>query len=175
MVDLSPAVTFLGSAAIAIAGWIYTARRQRNLLRKQHTFNALLQTSFNEQYNDALKAVRPFTDHGKTVTKDADLSEQDKVQIRFLINHLEFIAAGIRNGDIDERLFRDTERGTVLRLYASFETYIYQVRSERRRDAIYEHFEWLNDRWQKNPPPVWQRCIERIRARPFYGKRRASK
>ena len=47
------------AAGLATAGWLYTARRQRTLAKKQHTFNTLLKASFNNNFQDSLRIAAP--------------------------------------------------------------------------------------------------------------------
>lgn len=161
------------SVVVVMLGWVYTARRNRRLSRKQHTFNALLNTGFNATYLDSLITVKPYTHDSKPCPKPSELSEQEYKAVRFILNHFEFISAGIRNGDIDEQLFKDAERGTVVRLFEAFQDLIYGVRQDRKRDAIYEHIEWLYNRWIKSPPPWYQCRWEAFIDRPLQGKRRS--
>ena len=139
-------------------------------MRKQHTFDALLRTTFNKEYQDALKAVREYILVGRFPDRGTDEFKEILPNCRFLLNHYEVLAAGIRNGDISEKLLEDTERGTILRLFETAEAanYIATVRDERKRKVIFEHVEWLYERWHENPPPWWQVLIEVAWGRPLY-------
>jgi hypothetical protein len=90
--------------------------------------------------------------------------------LRMVLNHYEFISAGIRNGDLDETLIRDSERGTILNLFEGSRGYIDGLRTTRRRRATFEHLEWLHKRWETNPPGFFKRCFERARGRPLKGR-----
>ena len=165
-----PYIVISTTIAVAVVGWMWNSRRQRNASRKQHTFNALLHVSFNNEYRESLVAARPYLTREKEYTGD-EPDDELQTKITFLLNHFEFIAAGIRNGDIDEGLFRDSERGTMVCAFEAFEAHIYSVRSRRGREAIYEHIEWLYERWLRNPPGRIQRFKELCLGRPVYGKR----
>lgn len=90
---------------------------------------------------------------------------------RFVLNHYEFVASGLRNGDFDERLIQDSERGTILALFEAAETFIYKVRVSRERQTAYEHLEWIYLRWKRKPPSLAQKSFETIIGRPLAGKR----
>jgi hypothetical protein len=164
----------LFAALLATVGWLYAARRQRVLSRKQHTFNALLQASFNKDFQEAQNAVRPHTRSGALPDLNEANNQKLKEQVGFLLNHYEFLAAGIRNGDIAEELLKDSERGTILRLYETAQPFIGAVRDNRKRRATFEHIEWLYDRWHAMPPPWWHSVAEMLRARPFYHAKNAA-
>ncbi len=153
-------------------GWLYAARKARSIARKQHTINVMLQANFNSDFRKALRDIAPTvrSKQGPPQTTD-EAAITLRNAYRFVMNHYEFVASGLRNGDFDELLVRDSERGTILQLYESCETYIYQIRNSRDRQTSYEHLEWLNDRWKKRPPQFIQRYVERMMSRPFQGKR----
>jgi hypothetical protein len=97
--------------------------------------------------------------------------EQLRVPLRRMLNHYEFLAAGLRNGDFDERLVKDTERSAILNLYVGCKQYIWNLRTDRDRISIYEHLEWLHARWTDPSSKPVKRLCERVMQRPFQGKR----
>ncbi len=164
-------IAILITGGLATAGWIHASRRQRGLSRKQHTFDALLTTSLDHTYQRAYGRVSSAMRHGPCPD---DLGKQPKLfhDLAMLLNFYEFMAAGLRNGDIDERLLRDSEGGFILALYRWAEAYVFGTRSRRERAAIYEHYEWLYDRWEAKPIGRMARAVEYIRLRPLYGRRK---
>jgi hypothetical protein len=102
--------------------------------------------------------------------KDAE-DDTDRNALRRVLNHYEFIATGLRNGDFDERLVRDSERAAILTLFEKSQDFIWNLRDARRRITIYENIEWLYSRWEKSPPSHMQQCAEWIVGRPFPGRR----
>ena len=170
LASIETPVAVLIGVVLATLGWLYSARRQRTVMRKQHTFDALLRTTFNKGYQDALTAVREYILAGKFPDRGTDEFKEIAPHCRFLLNHYEVLAAGIRSGDISEKLLKDTERFTIQRLFETAEasSYITSVRDERKRRVIFEHVEWLYERWHEMPPPWWQTLIEVAWARPLY-------
>lgn len=166
-------IAILLTGGLATIGWVYTNRRARLLLRKQHTFNALLTTGTNSEFRMAWESVHPFmraTLPDLSAQENADLLKN----VRYLLNHYEFLAAGIRNGDLDERLLRDSERGSIVALFKVCEAHIFGLRDRRERLTIYEHLEWLSIRWSDKKPKMPQRLLEWIIARPLTGHRQDS-
>ena len=166
------AIAALVGASLATTGWLYTARRARSLSRKQHTVNVMLQASFDADFREASSKIRPYLKAGNC--PDDDLTkENDEVREAFrrVLNHYEFVAAGLRNGDFDENLVRDSERGAILLLFRACKQLIYKIRDDRSRLSIYEHLEWLNRRWDEKPPGRIQRCFEFVAGRPIPGRR----
>lgn len=158
----------LAAAILATVGWIYTARKSRMLMRRQHTFNALLQASFDERFQTSLDNIRDHIRAG--CFPDLNLADNEtlKRDVVFLLNHYEFLAAGIRLGDISEKLLKDSERGTIISLFKTSEPFILAVKDNRKRMTTFEHIEWLYERWHEKPCTWWQILLEFIAGRPLY-------
>ncbi|WP_428687842.1 DUF4760 domain-containing protein [Roseibium sp.] len=164
-------IAILIGAGLATVGWIYTARRARMLARKQHTINVILQTNFSERFLNSRSKIAPYLK--KCECPDEIMNgenEELRAHFRDILNHYEFVSAGMRNGDFDERLLKDSEKSTYIALYKCCEPYIWSLRNNRNRMSIYEHLEWVHSRWETNKPNKFVRAIERVRDKPFYGK-----
>ncbi len=168
---MSPEIAILTAAVLATAGWLYTARRARTLARKQHTINVIFQGNINEHLRETMHDVMTMVRTGPC----PDLLAQERIESRrsfqVIANHFEFIAAGIRNGDFDERLVIDSQRATMLTFYEWARDFIWRLRDTRRRATTYEHLEWLHARWETHPPGRTQRLLEWARGYPSPGTR----
>lgn len=155
----------------AILGWYLGTKSNRSLHRRQHTFNAILQASFSKDFQDAQAFVGPYL-RDETPTPEDLLTNKNHeellIKVRFLLNHYEFLSAGVRLGDISEQLFKDSERGVLIAQYEKFENFIQGSRKSRERQAIFEHIEWMYDRWKRNPPNIAVRAVEAILGKPLY-------
>lgn len=167
---MSTATAILVVGAFATAGWLYTARRARTLARKQHTMNVLLTASFDSEFQNAMELLSPYMRTKAMPRLKIDDDSLLAQPLRKVLNHYEFVAAGIRNGDVDETLVRDSERGSILTLFERSTEYIESMRDTRRRRSIYEHLEWLHKRWEKKPPNRFQRFVEFIIGYPIKGR-----
>lgn len=169
-------VEILIAAGLATTGWLYAARRARALARKQHTVTVIMQTNSSERFLSARENMSP---HLTACKFPEDVlqgkNEELKKNFRDILNHYEFVSAGLRNGDFDEQLVRDCERGTYIALYKCCEKYVWTLRNGRQRMTIYEHLEWVHDRWSGPQLPWHIRAIELVRGRPMYGHRKNSK
>lgn len=164
----SQEATLIG-ASFATAGWLYSARKQRTLARKQHTLNVILQARSTD-FGLAQNLVRPCI-IAKNCPDFVNDDHEHKEAYRTVLNHYELIAAGIRNGDFDERMVSDAQRGTLLAVWEACEANIFKMRTARRRRTTYEHFEWLYKRWEKKRPGLLQRILEWAKGSPFGGRR----
>lgn len=151
-------VVLLGVIA-AVAGWIISAIvTMRNSIR-QHTVTTLLSSRLSETYMSQTRLVnaRYFSPSGglyrltpaevKTAHPDAQLAA-----LRYLLNYFEFIAVGIRYGDLDEKLLKNTLRGILCGVYEAAGPLVTQRRqapagSKAGKSKTFEHLEWLYTRW----------------------------
>lgn len=130
----------------------------------------MVQARFNTEFKNAEKSVSPNERKTKLDVSDPECPDRDS--LRLVLNYYEFIASGIRNGDFDEQMVKDSLRGTILNLYESCEEGIFKLRTNRRRVALYEHLEWLHRRWERKPPKLPQKLFEKVISRPVGGKRK---
>lgn len=107
----------------AMTGWLITSIVAiRNSVR-QHTMNVLLQSRLSSAYVERAEAVyaRYFHPLGLRLLTEEEVRcgapETQLPALLYLLRHLEFIAVGIRYGDLDETLLRRTLRDTVCSLY----------------------------------------------------------
>lgn len=172
MIAMQPGIAILVAAVLATVGWMFTARRNRTIARKHHTFNVLLTMSFNDVFIEAYETLAPAIKN-KKLPKSLDGRSNNDLRnaTKIILNHYEFLAAGVRNGDLDEKLLKDSERSMVVHLYEGCGEFIYAVRDNRKRQTINEHLEWLAMRWENNPPNWFQCCLEAFLGRPIQGNR----
>lgn len=130
----------------------------------------MVQARFNADFKSAEKAVSPNERKGASDISDPACDNRDN--FKTVLNYYEFLASGIRNGDFDEQMVSDSLRGTILNLFETCQEGIFKLRTNRRRAALYEHLEWLHRRWERKPPKLPQRIVERIISRPLGGKRK---
>ncbi|MBT0962178.1 DUF4760 domain-containing protein [Denitromonas iodatirespirans] len=144
----------------AILGWLLAAWVQVRNSIKQHTVNTMLQSRLSTAYQDKaakflatypslpeFKCVQPgdWLHHNVTLNEGIEAA-------RYLLNYYEFIAVGIRNGDFDEKLMRQSWRKIVVNLCVQTHVFIQYMRRETgsgtaNQPKVYEHLLWLVDRW----------------------------
>lgn len=160
------------TAFVALAGWVCSALVAIRNSVKQHTVSTLLQSRLSAVFQErGERLVDLLTDDNgdcRTLTEQhiAALSPREIASVRYLLNYYEFIAVGIRHGDLDERLLEQTIRGIVCSLVAATRLYIVLGRtrehetktgSRRRRRTpelrVYENLLWLYDKWKDEAAP----------------------
>jgi hypothetical protein len=157
------ATSWLSLVAIlaAVSGWITTSLITLHNARRQHTINVLLQSRLSQAYQQRLRdAISKYPTIKKiTKVKDGDWRDPKKWEalegIKYMLNYFEFVAIGIRQGDLDEKTLKMSLRGIVLTLTQVADAYIKYARGELKENDgqtsphSYEHVLWLKARWTK--------------------------
>lgn len=152
------------SILAAVTGWIVAAYITLRNSIKQHTINTLLQSRLSATYMQYASIINSeYFARGASpdpVSLDeiwavVDKDGQHKVYeaVNYVLNYFEFLAAGIRHGDLDRSMLAHTLRGNVIRLYEKLTPYIESTRGERVGDVVerpsqFEHVTWLYSEWK---------------------------
>lgn len=148
-----------GGVLFALLGWVVTAFVSLHNSIKQHTINVLLQsrlsTAFQERYKQLTVEFCPRPKEIRKVTLQ-DISNPEKRDalsgLQYFLNYYEFIAVGLKQGDLDEKLLKECVSGIVSRLYDISEEYIKHVRGINSKGkpedpTLYEYFIELHKKW----------------------------
>lgn len=168
--DAAPtAATITLAATVATIGWVVQYFHSRDLHRKQHTMNVLLQfrtgTEFNRNEHNILsrfpsgqfvtgddvkKLIKEVRDSSKYEIKNGQRIMPVLHSIHNVLNFYENIAFSIRKGDMDKMTIRETLRSIINAMYRKSKAVIrYYVTDEKigNRQA-YEHLRWLVHNWE---------------------------
>ena len=156
---------FLIGAFLAVTGWVATNTINTVNQRKQHTLKILFEMRHSQIYQDHIHSLqaltRTYQAYNRALTCEEIETRPDETEGRvpspeqinavdFILNHFEFIALGVRNGDLDPHFVRKSLAGQILGTYTRFEcwieTYAEATTVQGRRYATlrtYENFLWL--------------------------------
>jgi hypothetical protein len=143
-----------GAAAFALLGWLTREFFALRAIRKQHTVTVLLQSRMSTAFNDRYKAmikVYPILPNITNVA-EGDWNDGGKMEameaVKYFLNYYEFVAIGVRTGDLDEEYLYNSLAVIVPNLCSMCAAYIDHSRKTRGK-GVYEHLIWLRDRWAK--------------------------
>ena len=142
---------------LAAIGWNITSLVTLRNSVKQHTMNTLLQSRLSATYMEHVKSVNSmFTFNGKIIP--LTLTEVKKPpagvdfgSLNYMLNYFEYVAVGIRHGDLHEGLLRASLRGIVCNIYCVAKELIEERRSELgpyKKSRSYENLCWLHEKWE---------------------------
>lgn len=140
-----------GALVVALLTFLTREFLAARATRRQHTVTVLLQSRLSTAFNERLKAMDKHYPSAPSLVRfqiaDWQIADKsDAIQgLRYLLNYYEFIATGIRIGDLDEDFLFETVGGIVANLCNIGEHFISEA--QKRHASVYEHVIWLRDRW----------------------------
>ncbi|UYN96092.1 MAG: DUF4760 domain-containing protein [Enhydrobacter sp.] len=157
-------IGWLTSAFLSVRNQIEQNRILRDLSRKQHTLNVLLQMRESAEFNKHRYAyAKAFPrnssiapDHLYHLKQEAENNGQNSFDdphpydaLRYLANYFEFLAVALRANDLDESLLKKSLRGVMVNFHSRANAFIKLNQEEEQR--AYEHFchvveQWRNDK-----------------------------
>jgi len=156
------------SASFASVGWYVTNRNQQIMSRRQHTYRVFEDYRNKTEHTDSLKTVYQLA-FDENIPNHLDKARADDIKkIIYVLNHYEFIAAAIFNGDVDEGFFRSCELTTIMRLPLYCEVFIDERKEFRKQRTAYKNLIDLSTRWmdpRQRTPMV--RLYEYFMMRPY--------
>lgn len=142
---------------LAAIGWTITSLVTLRNSVKQHTMNTLLQSRLSATYMEHVKSVNGmYTSNGRIIPLTASEVRRPPMGVEFgslnyMLNYFEYVAVGIRHGDLHEGLLKASLRGIVCNIYCVAEKLIEERRAELgpyRVSRSYENLCWLHNRWK---------------------------
>ncbi|MCP3734507.1 DUF4760 domain-containing protein [Sphingomonas sp. RP10(2022)] len=143
----------IGVAAIGwgVSGWI-THRTARSKLTMDVVAARFAQPAFNDALT-AFNTIRREHHHVTSALVDhlaASPDENDRKALqglRYLLNYFEFIAVGVTEGELDERIVAQTLRGNITYVYDTTALYILDLQAKNPRTL--EHFTALRRHYRE--------------------------
>jgi hypothetical protein len=123
------------AAVLATLGWLFSSFQNEKAVRKQHSLDVLMQMRHSAEYqaHSRLRRNQPKSWRGildlKTAQEildhhfekpEGEASKSYYSTIVYFLNYFEYIAAGVRNGDLNERFVKRSLRSIIFDIYASY-------------------------------------------------------
>lgn len=156
-------IVVLLAAWLAVIGWIVTAWTSIRNSVKQHTVNTLLQSRLSLTYMERADRVNKFFGAYErahpVATRDPEqdatsgISADDEEALRYILNYFEYIAIGVRHGDLHEAMLHASLRSILTKTVFYSRDWI-----ERRvggtevfapNPYLYRNLRWLYLRWRE--------------------------
>ncbi|TCM62298.1 uncharacterized protein DUF4760 [Acinetobacter calcoaceticus] len=145
----------LGTLAVVL-GWLFNSRAQDLTSKRSHSIQTLMSSRLSEAYaNHSNYAMDVYVRLKKKNGEDYIVTPQDieectqleRNAIFYQLNYFEFISVGVRYGDLDENLIKNTLKSIMRTNYTFFEEVIKDKQS--KNPTLYEHLTALNSRWSE--------------------------
>jgi hypothetical protein len=132
--------------------------------RRRATIDLILKTNSDDTLNEAKKTVAKLSkDELSTLAvkaigsshdgkNDPTDSERDQLaEVLEVLNWYEFIAAGVREGAFDYKMFHRLMYGIICRDWKKLHVFVTQLRSSSGSKTTFQEFEWLANDYAKHP------------------------
>ncbi|QOY94845.1 DUF4760 domain-containing protein [Massilia sp. UMI-21] len=149
---------FLIGVVAGIAGWVCSSFVTMRNSIKQHTVSIYIQSRLSSPYAEISKRVNlkhfsigcvpgPIPREVFANPENAEMMHD----INMVLNYFEFIAVGLRHGDLDESMLKKIMRSMITNMCSKASLYIEFVRNKENGiggEHSFEHLLWLNERWK---------------------------
>lgn len=147
-------IIFLLSALFALWAIIHNGRMNK----RRATLDLIINEQKDIQFTEAYYKVCQLIENGQLMVdlaKELDNPHwqkgEDFVNVRFVLNRLEFIAQGIRQGVFEEQIYKDLKYTSFMKLWREVRPLIEEIRRKKGVFTHYQELEWLTSRWEKSP------------------------
>lgn len=122
------------------------------IARQRATIDLLLTQKTDESLIEAKKAVGNIHRDGGdfiSLASPAQASNADRGHILSILNNYEFIALGIREGALDESIYKRAVYSQAMRDWRAMKAFIMELRRQNKIDTLFQEFEVLARRWER--------------------------
>lgn len=138
-----------GAVFLFAVAAIYIIYHNGKLAKRRALIDLIIQQKSDEKLIEATREVYALSKAGNHISQLVD-SEKEPTILRVL-NNQEFIAVGIRTGAFDEGVYKEIQCSNVLKLWTATSGFIQEIRKIDGKNTIFQDFEHLAKRWEKNP------------------------
>lgn len=127
--------------------------KNETLARQRATVDMVLHEKKDEALIAARKKFAQLRDSGSSLTqfacKPTTDHPEENAAILMILNNYEFIAVGIREGALDEKIFMRMKKSLVIRDWKDLNGYVVEMRKNSERDKLFVEIEWLANKWDR--------------------------
>ena len=137
-----------GAILVSAVGAFIAVFAAAKTAKRRATMDMLLREQQDEQHNSLRQKFLQLRDDGNLVQWVNDPKSDQCTVIRGMLNKYELIASGVREGIIDEALYRRSILDHLVKDYDQCKPFIHEVRRITDKRSYYQEFEWLAEKWR---------------------------
>lgn len=138
-----------GAVFLSAVAAVYIIYHNGKLAKRRALIDLIIQQKSDEKLIEATREIYTLSKAGNHLSQLVD-SDKEPTILRVL-NNQEFIAVGIRKGAFDETVYKEIQCSNVLKLWTATSGFIQEVRKIDGKNTLFQDFENLAKRWEKNP------------------------
>lgn len=143
------------TTAIVVTGAtaIWSIRANGKSSRHRATIDLLLAQKTDESLIQAKKVMAALHENDEfTALACKDKNKDPKrASILVILNNYEFIALGIREGALDEKIYKRAYCSMLMRDWEAMKPFVMELRRQNNMPTLFQEFEYLAAKWKKKP------------------------
>ena len=137
-----------GALIISAIGAVLIIWSRAKSERRRATVDLILEQTTNPELRQARIFVK--RERGNLLQFLGNRDAQEYRNCMLVLNHYEFIAAALREGALDEDLFKRMQWTVVTRDWHSLCPFIFELRRRDDHPTLFQEFQWLAKKWINN-------------------------
>jgi hypothetical protein len=139
--------------AISAGGALWIVRARGTQEKRRATVDLISHQKRDEKLEAARTLMHKLHDDGeKNLAKFLLTTDSKEFQsILLVLNAYEFVAAGIRQGALDEKTYKRLRCYNLMKDWDALCGFVLEFRRIKGFKTLFQDFQWLNERWVKNP------------------------
>lgn len=122
------------------------------IARQRATIDLLLTQRTDDRLIDAKTAVGRIHKNGGdfiSLASQDRTTDESRGHILAILNNYEFISLGIREGALDESIYKRAVYSQAVRDWRAMKAFIMELRRQNQIDTLFQEFEVLARRWEQ--------------------------
>jgi hypothetical protein len=138
---------------VSAGGGILIIRSRGRQEARRATVDLIVQQNSDPDLNKAKCAIRAMHENHETnFAKHLQNHDSDEFKaILLVLNTYEFIGSGIRTHAFDEGVHKRLRCSSVIKDWEALDGFVADFRIQKQKQTLFQDFEWLYERWKKNP------------------------
>lgn len=140
-----------GAFFLSALAAVFVIYHNGRLAKKRALIDLIIQQKSDASLIAATRRVYELQDSGNHLSGLVGKDSEDRRIILQVINNQEFIAVGIRRGAFDEKVYKELQFNNILKLWSATSGFIHELRKIDGKGTLFQDFECLAKRWEKDP------------------------
>lgn len=149
----TPILTAIGVFVAAYGVW-----RNTDNAKKRATIDMIMAERNNIDLQNAIKRVNELAKQEgcifSTYCSDDEKHQSDRSDILKVLNHREFVAAGVLGGALHEQIYKSFQYSILKRDWDNLGGFVIELRRLKKAPTVFQEFETLVRKWKKKPLKV---------------------
>lgn len=125
-----------------------------NIAKKRATIDLVLHQRSDGKLTRSRNKIRELSDLNQSLSQyacEGHIGSNETKAILEVLNHYEFIAAGIAEKAFHEPIYKRMQYGVLVRDWNQTKAFIFELRKVRSHHTLFQEFQCLGEKWVEKP------------------------